>query len=54
MHPNISYEDLAAFKDLVVGHVGYREIQFLEPVNLTNLPRFGTLLGAVIIRFDYN
>jgi nuclear pore complex protein Nup98-Nup96 len=48
---NLGYEDLVAFKDLVVGRVGYGEIQFLEPVDLTNLPRLGALLGE-IVKFD--
>ncbi|KAG1752484.1 nucleoporin autopeptidase-domain-containing protein [Suillus paluster] len=48
---NLGYEDLVAFKDLVVGRVGYGEIHFLEPVDLTNLPRLGALLGE-IVKFD--
>ncbi|KAG2060215.1 hypothetical protein BDR06DRAFT_948299 [Suillus hirtellus] len=48
---NLGYEDLVAFKDLIVGRVGYGEIQFLEPVDLTNLPRLGALLGE-IVKFD--
>ncbi|KAG2155090.1 nucleoporin autopeptidase-domain-containing protein [Suillus bovinus] len=48
---NLGYEDLVAFKNLVVGRVGYGEIQFLEPVDLTNLPRLGALLGE-IVKFD--
>ncbi|KAG2349208.1 hypothetical protein BDR05DRAFT_872857 [Suillus weaverae] len=48
---NLGYEDLVAFKGLVVGRVGYGEIQFLEPVDLTNLPRLGALLGE-IVKFD--
>jgi nuclear pore complex protein Nup98-Nup96 len=48
---NLGYEDLVAFKDLVVGRVGYGEIHFLESVDLTNLPRLGALLGE-IVKFD--
>ncbi|KAH7887490.1 hypothetical protein F5I97DRAFT_837804 [Phlebopus sp. FC_14] len=45
------YEDLLAFKDLIVGCVGYGEIHFLEPVDLTGLPKLGALLGE-LVRFD--
>jgi nuclear pore complex protein Nup98-Nup96 len=45
------YERLSAFPDLVVGRVGYGEIHFLEPVDLTGLPKLGALLGEVV-RFD--
>ncbi|KIJ69845.1 hypothetical protein HYDPIDRAFT_104474 [Hydnomerulius pinastri MD-312] len=45
------YEDLLAFKGLVVGRVGYGEIHFLEPVDLTGLPKLGALLGE-LVRFD--
>ncbi|KAJ6560335.1 nucleoporin autopeptidase-domain-containing protein [Mycena capillaripes] len=45
------YEKLSSFKDLVVGRVGYGEIRFLEPVDLTGLPKLGALLGLVV-RFD--
>lgn len=45
------YDELLAFKDLVVGRVGYGEIHFLEPVDLTGLPKLGALLGQ-IVRFD--
>jgi nuclear pore complex protein Nup98-Nup96 len=45
------YEQLAAYKGLIVGRVGYGEIHFLEPVDLTGLPRLGALLGDVI-RFE--
>ncbi|KAF9534570.1 hypothetical protein CPB83DRAFT_842534 [Crepidotus variabilis] len=45
------YDDLSAFPDLVVGRKGYGEIHFLEPVDLTGLPKLGALLGEVI-RFD--
>ncbi|KAH8092457.1 hypothetical protein BXZ70DRAFT_993337 [Cristinia sonorae] len=46
-----SYEELCAFSGLVVGRVGYGEIHFLEPVDLTGLPKLGALLGQ-LIRFD--
>ena len=45
------YEELSSFKNLVVGRVGYGEIYFLEPVDLTGLPKLGALLGE-LIRFD--
>lgn len=45
------YDQLSAFEGLVVGRKGYGEIQFLEPVDLTGLPKLGALLGEVI-RFD--
>jgi len=42
------YDQLSSFPDLVVGRVGYGEIRFLEPVDLTGLPKLGALLGDVI------
>ncbi|KAF9031831.1 hypothetical protein BDZ89DRAFT_1131665 [Hymenopellis radicata] len=45
------YDQISSFKDLVVGRVGYGEIHFLEPVDLTGLPKLGSLLGEMI-RFD--
>lgn len=45
------YEELSSFKDLVVGRVGYGEVHFLEPVDLTGLPKLGALLGE-LVRFD--
>jgi nuclear pore complex protein Nup98-Nup96 len=45
------YEELSSFKDLVVGRVGYGEIHFLDPVDLTGLPKLGALLGE-LVRFD--
>jgi nuclear pore complex protein Nup98-Nup96 len=45
------HDELLAFKDLVVGRVGYGEIHFLEPVDLTGLPRLGALLGE-FVRFE--
>lgn len=48
---NIGYKELSSFPDLSVGRVGYGEIHFLEPVDLTGLPKLGALLGDVI-RFD--
>ncbi|KAL4245762.1 nucleoporin GLFG family protein [Abortiporus biennis] len=47
----LSYDELVAFPGLVVGRVGYGEIHFLEPVDLTGLPKLGSLLGE-IVRFD--
>lgn len=45
------YDELSAFEGLIVGRKGYGEIQFLEPVDLTGLPKLGSLLGSVV-RFD--
>jgi nuclear pore complex protein Nup98-Nup96 len=45
------YDQLSAFEGLKVGRVGYGEITFLEPVDLTGLPKLGALLGEVV-RFD--
>nr|GAT51234.1 predicted protein [Mycena chlorophos] len=45
------YAKLSAFPDLVVGRVGYGEIKFLEPVDLTGLPKLNVLLGGVV-RFE--
>ncbi|KAH7926776.1 hypothetical protein BV22DRAFT_1111472 [Leucogyrophana mollusca] len=45
------YEELLAFKDLVVGRIGYGEIHFQAPVDLTGLPKLGALLGE-LVRFD--
>jgi len=45
------HDQLSACEGLVVGRKGYGEIHFLEPVDLTGLPRLGALLGEVI-RFD--
>lgn len=46
-----SHSDLSKFSGLVVGRVGYGEIHFLEDVDLTGLPKLGSLLGD-IVRFD--
>ena len=46
-----SFGELAATEGLVVGRVGYGEIEFLEPVDLTGLQRTTELLGDVV-RFD--
>jgi nuclear pore complex protein Nup98-Nup96 len=48
---NVGYEELLSFKGLVVGRVGYGEIEFLDPVDLTGLPKLGALLGEVV-RFE--
>jgi len=47
----VGYDQLSSFEGLVVGRKGYGEIHFLEPVDLTGLPKLGSLLGEVI-RFD--
>ncbi|KAJ2929218.1 hypothetical protein H1R20_g7877, partial [Candolleomyces eurysporus] len=44
----LGYDELSAFKGLVVGRVGYGQIEFLEPVDLTGLSKLGALLGEVI------
>ncbi|KIP10403.1 hypothetical protein PHLGIDRAFT_28503 [Phlebiopsis gigantea 11061_1 CR5-6] len=46
-----SFGELASTEGLVVGRVGYGEIQFLEPVDLTGLRRTTDLMGEVV-RFD--
>ncbi|KAJ8517984.1 hypothetical protein ONZ45_g4906 [Pleurotus djamor] len=45
------FQELSAFSGLVVGRKNYGEIQFMEPVDLTGLPKLGALLGDVV-RFD--
>jgi len=45
------HEELVAVKGLVVGRVGYGQITFLEPVDLTNVPKLAALLGE-LVRFD--
>ncbi|KAH9482342.1 Nucleoporin nup189 [Psilocybe cubensis] len=45
------YDQLCAFEGLVVGRKGYGEIHFLKPVDLTGLPKLGSLLGEVV-RFE--
>lgn len=44
----LGYDELSAFKGLVVGRVGYGQIEFMEPVDLTGLSKLGALLGEVI------
>jgi len=45
---NMEYPALSSFKGLVVGRVGYGEIQFLEAVNLTSIPSVDNLAGDII------
>ncbi|KAL1944102.1 hypothetical protein VTO73DRAFT_3287 [Trametes versicolor] len=47
----MGHDELMSFSGLTVGRVGYGQITFLEPVDLTGLPRLSSLLGEVI-RFD--
>ncbi|KAI8982767.1 nucleoporin autopeptidase-domain-containing protein [Trametes punicea] len=47
----MGHDELMSFKGLTVGRVGYGQITFLEPVDLTGLPRLSSLLGE-IVRFD--
>jgi nuclear pore complex protein Nup98-Nup96 len=44
----LGYDQLSSVRDLVVGRVGHGEIHFLEPVNLTEVPRLHDLLGGLI------
>jgi nuclear pore complex protein Nup98-Nup96 len=44
----MSNSELSTFKGLTVGRVGFGEITFLEPVDLTSLPRLSALLGKVV------
>lgn len=44
----LGYDELSAFKGLVVGRVGYGQVEFLEPVDLTGLSKLGALLGDVV------
>jgi nuclear pore complex protein Nup98-Nup96 len=48
---NLGYDALVSFEGLVVGRVGYGEIHFLQPVDLTGVPKLDALLSQVI-RFD--
>lgn len=45
------YSQLSSFENLVVGRVGYGEIHFLDPVDLTGLTKLDELRGQVV-RFD--
>ena len=45
------YQELSSFSGLVVGRIGYGEIHFLEPVDLTGLSKLDELQGLVV-RFD--
>ncbi|KAF9819491.1 hypothetical protein IEO21_02099 [Rhodonia placenta] len=45
------HEELVAFKGLVIGRKGYGQIEFLDPVDLTNVPKLSDLLGH-LVRFD--
>jgi len=47
----LGYEELAKVKGLVVKRIGYGEIRFLEPVDLTTLTKLSDLLGEQV-RFD--
>jgi nuclear pore complex protein Nup98-Nup96 len=47
-----SYHELRSFKGLVVGRVGYGQVEFLEPVDLTGVPRLDALLGHLILFED--
>lgn len=45
---SLSYDELSSFSGLVVGCVGKGEISFLQPVNLTAVPRLQELLGGIV------
>ena len=45
------YQELSSYSGLIVGRVGYGEIHFLEPVDLTGLSKLDELQGLVV-RFD--
>ena len=47
----MSHEELVSVKGLAVGRKGYGMITFLDPVDLTNVPRLSGLLGE-LVRFD--
>jgi nuclear pore complex protein Nup98-Nup96 len=47
----LGYEALAEVEGLVVKRIGYGEIEFLEPVDLTTLAKLSDLLGEQV-RFD--
>lgn len=49
---SMSEEDLSEVHDFVVGRVGYGEICWLEPVDLTGLPSLRELLDKVVIIND--
>ena len=45
------YNELSSYSGIVVGRVGYGEIHFLDPVDLTGLSKLDELKGLVV-RFD--
>jgi nuclear pore complex protein Nup98-Nup96 len=45
------YNELSSYSGVVVGRVGYGEIHFLDPVDLTGLSKLDELKGQVV-RFD--
>jgi len=47
----LGYEELAEVKGLIVKRIGFGEIRFLEPVDLTTLTKLSDLLGEQV-RFD--
>ncbi|KAI0941177.1 hypothetical protein AcV7_002815 [Taiwanofungus camphoratus] len=47
----VGHEELVSLKGLTVGRKGYGHITFLEPVDLTNVPKLSGLLGE-LVRFD--
>ncbi|KZP13486.1 C-terminal autoproteolytic domain of nucleoporin nup98 [Athelia psychrophila] len=48
---NAPYTELSAYDGIVVGRIGYGEIHFQEPVDLTGLSKLEQLKGHVV-RFD--
>ena len=45
----LSNQELSSYQGLVVGRKGVGKIEFLEPVDLTALPRLDDLLGKIVI-----
>ncbi|KIY42877.1 C-terminal autoproteolytic domain of nucleoporin nup98 [Fistulina hepatica ATCC 64428] len=45
----LSYQELSAVPDLIVGRVGYGYVQFLEPVDLTTLDELRQILGKIVL-----
>lgn len=49
---SMSKDDLSEVHDLVVRRVGYGQVRWLEPVDLTGLPSVKELLGGVVVIED--
>lgn len=46
---NMSHMELTAVPNFVAGRMGYGQVAFLEPVDLTSLPSIGSMLGKIIV-----